>query len=387
MHTLILQGTQTGGVDPRALHLDFHDNTIRLESYDARLDYVAGRQLTLDLFTNTQTFYDVVLLDVIVTNLSTTFFTNAEVPYDVILALVPFVPDNAETTALIAAFDQSYTTTSKRQIDTLISGLKTAGVWAGLDWYGNAYWALSEHDALLNWVTPSETLVKVGSASWTLGAGLSGVNPMITSGRYKSGSTAGVGPHSTSTSFAMFTKITAIAVPQNGMEPMGNWALSSGGPSAPEGSFINISVTANTGSAGANVLPFNGNTGYTVGDGLGVWGTSRNGGTNITVKDGVTLDTDSVSGVSTYHQAEGICVAGTPPGLGAQKSFPGTELYWGWGSAMTAVQFGALETAFQTSLLPPFVDTGPTGAFYIVDDATGDWWVVNAGTSDYYLSE
>ncbi len=66
-------------------------------------------------------------------------------------------------------------------------------------------------------------------------------------------------------------------------------------PSAPDGSFITLSVTANSDSAGANVLPFNGNVGFAVGDGLVVWGTSRAGAINTTVKGGNVLASNAES--------------------------------------------------------------------------------------------
>ena len=43
------------------------------------------------------------------------------------------------------------------------------------------------------------------------------------------------------------------------------------------------------------------------------------------------------------------------PGFGAQRSFPGTQLYWGWGGALTASEFAAIEAAFRTVTLPPGV--------------------------------
>lgn len=350
-HTLILSGTQSGGVAPKELHLTRVVNQPTVGNL--RLDYVSTDHIDLTRVVNTQSFGDLELEQVAVSLLHQTAVTNTNTFGSLLLAAVVFDPANDETETLIAAFDQSYPTTSKRQMDTLITELKDAGTWAQLDWYGNAYWALSEHDALLNWVNPAQTLVKVGTASWSLGVGLSGVNPSTSNSRYKSGWNVGAGPHSNSTSFAFFSKITAIAVPQNGMQPMGVWRLSSPGPAAPEGSFFTMSILAGGGSGGANVLPFNGNNSFAVGDGLGVWGVSRNGGTNITVKNGATLESDSVSGANTYFDADGMSVAGSAGG--ARQSFPGTQLYWGWGAALTAAQFGSLETAFQEALLPPDV--------------------------------
>ena len=105
-----------------------------------------------------------------------------------------------------------------------------------------------------------------------------------------------------------------------------------------------------------------------------MWGTSRSGATNITVKNGATLDTDTVSGASTYTDAEGICVAGSGPGFGGQRSFPGTQLYWGWGAALTATELGHVESAFVNSQLPPDTDS-ITGALLIDDD--GNYFAVD----------
>ena len=282
------------------------------------------------------------------------------------LAALPFDPVNDETEDLFGAFTSSYDTTTKRQIDRLISELKSAGVWSKLDWYGNALWAASEHDALLNWVDPAQTLTKVGGASWVSGQGLKGVNPMTDSGRYKSGWNVGAGPHSTPTSFAMFCKITSVDVPQDDMQPMGLFEYNTPGPSAPNGSWIILSLLANGGSAGANCLPFNGNDGFAVGDGTGVWCTSRNGSTNKTFRNGVEIDSDALaSGPASYTHPDGICVAGSGPGNLAQRSFPGTQLYWGWGAALNALQAGAVEEAFQEALLPPSFDD-PLNTFVVI---------------------
>jgi hypothetical protein len=357
MHLYIMSGTQTGSIDPRTLELDeAHDNSADLVSYNVTLEYVERRNLTLDdTFDNATALvtYDVTLSLVVVRTLTATLFDNATalVSYDVQLSRIPFVPANTETTDLLDHFDQTYPTTTKRQIDTLISAFKTAAVWDKFDWYGNAYWATSEHDALINWRYPTQTLVKVGTASWSVGAGLIGDAPLANA-RYKSGWQIADGPHATATSFAFFVSITEISAPQNGMQPIGVWKrVSGGGPSTPDGAFLSLSVTANSGFAGANLMNGNGNTSFGAGSGLGVWGVSHNGASQITVRDGLTLETDTVSGSADYTDPDGMSVAGSA-GL-AKRSFPGTELYWGWGSAMTAANFAAIESAYQTALLPP----------------------------------
>ena len=354
-HILILQGTPTGAPLPALVH---PARVVNVPAFGtARLDRRVPNELHPARFANQQRFGATTLRVVHVTELTQARVVNANVFGTSAVSALPFDPINDETEALIATFNGSYTTTAKRQIDRLITELKSAGIWSKLDWYGNALWATTEHDALLNWTNPAQTLTKVGGASWTAGQGLKGVNPMTDAGRYKSGWNVGDGPHSGATSFAMFCKITSIDVPQGNMQPIGLFELNTPGPSAPNGSFLILSISSNTGSGGANVLPFNGNTGFTVDDGLGVWGVSRSGSTNITVKNSVTLDTDSVSGVSTYTYADGICVVGSGPGFGAQRSFPGTQLYWGWGSALTAFEFASIEGAFRTASLPAGVVT------------------------------
>jgi hypothetical protein len=161
-------------------------------------------------------------------------------------------------------------------------------VWTKFDWYGNAYWAKSEHDALVNWKDVAQSLVKVGSASWTMGAGLSGVSPTTSNSRYKSAWNVGDGAHSSATNFAFFSKITAIDVPQDGMQPMGVWKrVTGGGPSTPDGVFLSLSILSGTGFSGAWVMSGSGNGSFVVGGGgLGVWGVSHNGASHITVHDG-----------------------------------------------------------------------------------------------------
>jgi hypothetical protein len=352
-HILILQGTPTGAPLPALFH---PTRVVNVSGFgDARVDHRIPNELHPARIANQRRFGAPTLRVVHVTELSQTRVVNANIFGASALSALPFEPVNDETDALIAAFTGSYTTTAKRQIDHMITELKSAGIWSKLDWYGNARWATTEHDALLNWTNPAQNLTKVGGASWVPSQGLKGVNPMTDVGLYKSGWNVGNGPHSTATSFAMFCKIASIDVPQDNMQPMGLFELNTPGPSAPNGSFLILSINSNSGSGGANVLPFNGNTGFAVGDGLGVWGVSRSGGTNITVKNGATLDADAVSGVSTYTHADGICVAGSGPGFGAQRSFPGTQLYWGWGTALTASEFASIEAAFRTITLPPGV--------------------------------
>jgi hypothetical protein len=385
MHLYIMSGTQTGAIDPRTIELDtIHDNSaIAFTSYNVTLEYVARRNLTLDdTFNNAVDLvtYGVTLSHIVVTPLTLTLFDNSTAleTYEVELALVPFVPDNTETTDLLNEFDQTYNTTDKRQIDTLITQFKNAGVWTKFDWYGNAHWAKSEHDALLNWKFPAtQTLVKVGTASWELNVGLKGVAPVISDSRYTSGWQIADGPHATATSFAFFVNITEIPVAMNGLQPIGVWKrITGGGPSTPDGAFLSLSTIANSGFAGANLMNGNGNTSFAASDGLGVWGVSHSGSSQITVRDGLTLETDTVSGTADYTDPDGMSVAGSA-GL-AKRSFPGTEVYWGWGSALTALEFAAIEAAYQTALLPPIVIID---ALFVDDDE--DWLVVD--DDDNYL--
>jgi hypothetical protein len=334
----------------------------------ARVDYRLPNELHPARTVNAQAFGALTVRNKVVLKLGQARVLNANQFGIAAFAALPFDPINDETDALLAAFTGSYATTAKRQMDRLVTELKAAGVWGKLDWYGNAFWALNEQDALLNWVNPAQTLTKVGTASWVLGQGIKGVSPMTDSGRYKSGWNVGNGPHSTATSFAMFCKITSVDVPQDGMQPMGLFEYSAPGPSAPNGSWIILSLLANGGSAGANCLPFNGNDGLAVGDGTGVWCTSRNGSINKTFRNGLEIASSSLpSGPSSYTHADGICVAGSGPGFLGLKSFPGTQLYWGWGAALNAAETGALEEAFQESLLPPSSDN-VTGSLIVDDD-------------------
>jgi hypothetical protein len=376
-HVLILQGT-AGPPSPRQISLVRVTNPSTIG--DARLDYVNRHQLNQTRVVNANTFGAQVLNHIVVRSINQAQVVNASTFGAPELVLVPFVPVNSETTDLLNFFDQVYTTTEKRQIDTLITQLKTAGVWAKFDWYGNANWAHSEHDALVNWKNVAQSLVRVGGVSWSEGVGLIGDDPLANS-RYKSDWQVSDGPHAAATSIAFFTKITAISAPQNGMQPIGVWRRDiSGGPSTPNGLFLSMSITANTGFAGADLESGNGNTSFAPGDGLGVWGVSHSGGTQITVKDGATLETDAVSGTASYTDPDGMSVAGSAGA--ARRSFPGTEMYWGWGGALTAVEFAAIEAAYQTALLPPVVITD---ALLLTSGSDADYLLVTAGNDDDYL--
>jgi hypothetical protein len=365
-HILILQGTPTGAPLPVAIQITRFTNGQHFGG--TRVDFRVPNELHPARVVNAQAFRSLVVRNKVVYQLGLTRLSNISSVGAPSAVALPFDPANSETEVLLAALTGTYDTIAKRQIDRLITELKSGGVWGKLDWYGNAHWATSEHDGLLNWVNPAQTLTKVGGASWVIGEGLKGVSPMTDSGRYKSGWNVGDGPHSTPTSFAMFCKVTSVDVPQDVMQPMGLFEYSTPGPSAPNGSWIILSISAGNGNAGANCLPFNGNDGFAVGDGTGVWCTSRSGSLNKTFRNGVEIASSSLtSGPSSYAHADGICAAGSGSGFLAQKSFPGTQLYWGWGPALTAAEAGVLEEAFQESLLPPSSDN-VTGSLIVDDD-------------------
>jgi hypothetical protein len=361
-HVYLISGAaaQGGTVGAQHLNLTYVQNVNIIGSL--HLEYVAKRNLTLTKVANANVISAKTLSHITVRTLTQTKVANANAFGALTLALLPFEPENAETTDLLNFFDQTYINSDKIQIDTLISRLKSAGVWAKFDWYGNAHWAKSEHDALVNWRNVAQSLVKVGSASWSMGVGLSGTTPTSNS-RYKSGWNVGDGAHSSATNFAFFSNITVISAPQNGMQPMGVWKrITGGGPSTPDGVFLDLDITGNTGFAGAFLMNGNGNTSLVPGSGVGVWGVSHNGASQITVKDGVTQETDTVSGSADYTDPDGMSVAGSA-GL-ARRSFPGTQIYWGWGGALSAAEFAAIEAAYQTALAPPLA---PVDALFVDD--------------------
>jgi hypothetical protein len=379
-HVYLISGELTAGGSVGSKHIDLtvvqNVNVIGT----LHLNYIVKRTLTLTHITNANVIEPLTLSHIVVRTLTPTHITNANTIGSLVLAQLPFVPANTETTDLLNFFDEVYTTTDKLQIDALITALKDAGVWTKFDWYGNARWARSEHDALVNWKNVAQTLTKVGSASWTMNVGLNGVNPVISNSRYKSGWNVGDGAHSSATNFAFFTKITAIAAPQDGMQPMGVWKrFSGGGPSTPDGAFLSLSIVSNSGFAGAFLMNGNGNTSFAPGSGIGVWGVSHNGASQITVKDGVTQETDVVSGSADYTDPDGMSVAGSA-GI-AKRSFPGTEIYWGWGGALTASEFIAIESAYTAALLPP----NPVLDALIVD-GSGDYLIVD-GSGNYLKVE
>jgi len=79
----------------------------------------------------------------------------------------------AEATALFARMTTQPTATRKGLINTLISDLKSAGVWSKLE----EFYVLASHDeqsALLNWISTSHNLTKVGTPTFTIDRGITG---------------------------------------------------------------------------------------------------------------------------------------------------------------------------------------------------------------------
>lgn len=80
---------------------------------------------------------------------------------------------SAEATALFAAMSVQPTTTRKGQIDALIVGLKSDGVWTKLDWLT----VLAAHDAQagrVNWVTPAQVASEVNAPTFEVDRGYTG---------------------------------------------------------------------------------------------------------------------------------------------------------------------------------------------------------------------
>lgn len=379
-HIYVMQGTVSGGPAPRTLTLDDTFENTNTFGDSHTLVYITADVLALDdRFTNVNTFHDLTLLAVDVTPLTNAdAFANTNTFEDVTLFALPFEAECPETQALIDEFTGTYSTTEKIQLDTLICALIDAGIWLKLDWYWNAYWAKNEHDALLDWKNPTRSLEKIGAGLWTLNVGLSGVNPMINSGRFATHYDVGDGPNATNTNIAVFAKITAVASPQNGMLPLGCWVLSSPGPAQPIGTVLSLSITSNVGFALAYSGAGEGNTGFAVGDGTGVWVVSRNGSNQKTFKNGVELDSDTltltISGGEMHP--DGICFVGSTGSSGTTRSFPGTLLYGGIASALNAAEAAALESAFQAAILPPSALDGALltdSDSYLDVDGTGNY--------------
>jgi len=163
-HILILQGTPTGAPLPALI---YPTRVVNVSTFrGAGVDHRIPNELHPARVANQQRFGTPTFRVVHVTELAQARVINANAFGASAVSVLPFEPVNDETDALIAAFTGSYTTTAKRQIDRLITELKSAGIWSKLDWYGNALWATTEHDALLNWTNPAQPLTKVGGASW-----------------------------------------------------------------------------------------------------------------------------------------------------------------------------------------------------------------------------
>lgn len=364
-HILIMQGTATGGPAARTLNLATVTND---QAFDALvLTYVEHATLTLTRVTNANTFDTPDLELVAVSELTATVVTNVNTFDTPALALLPFEAENAETTALLAVFTGDYSTTRKIQLDRMIGGLKTAGVWSKLDWFYGGKFTANEHDSLVDWTTPARSLVKVGSPTYTAFVGWQGVTPATTNAKLKSGWNVGDGPHSTGTSLTLFMQVESEAN-ENNMQVAGAFQNSSPGPSAPVGTFLILNNLSGNFSGGANTVAFDGVSGAAVAGPPNCYSVVRNGGTVNVYADGVIKGTDAVAGSGGFTHADGFCILGTPTAFGAGRAFNGLVSYGGWGGALTAGELAAVVAAVAAALAPVDPDAGLEGVLLINDD-------------------
>jgi hypothetical protein len=370
-HILIMSGSATGGPVARTLTLDtMFQNTNTF--YDVLLEYVTAHTLTIDRFNNPNTFYDLVLQHITVTSLTATEFVNPNTFYDLILAAVPYVPVNAEITALLTHTTGVYSTTRKIQMDTLVTRLKSAGVWSKLDWFCGAMFMANEHDSLIDWTQPTRSLVIVGTPTFTDFTGWQGM-ASINNSKLASGWEPTDGPHSTALSFTLFVHVESMAA-ENNAQVAGNWQRSSGGgPTAPEGTFITLNAPANTVFAGANVNAFDGISAGVFTGVPATFAVTRSGGTIEAARNGVSLGTDAAATHFERTSTDGLSILGSATGVTAGRAFNGVITYAGWGAALTLAELAAVDTAVTVALLPPSV---------IVDallvDGAGNWLIVDA---------
>ena len=91
---------------------------------------------------------------------------------------LPAYAYEAETTTLINALNavgtSNITARHAYSINRKIKRLKAAGLWGTvLTWYSDAKFAQNEAQWLINWISPSQKLTKVGSPTFTAGVGVS----------------------------------------------------------------------------------------------------------------------------------------------------------------------------------------------------------------------
>jgi hypothetical protein len=374
-HILIQSGSATGGPVPRTLNLDtvfLNPNTF----YDVLLQYAHTNTLTIDRFINPNTFFDLVLQHITVTSLTITEFVNPHTFYDIQLVALPFVPVNTETTDILAETTGDYTTTRKIQIDTLITQLKTAGVWSKLDWFCGAMFMANEHDSLIDWTQPTRSLVIDGTPTFTPFGGWQGMASLNNS-KLKSGWEPTDGPHSTSTSFTLFVHVESMAA-ENNAQLAGNWQRSSGGgPTAPEGTFITLNAAANTVFAGANVNAFDGISAGVFTGVPATFAVTRSGTTIEAARNGVSLGTDAAATHFERTHADGLCILGSATGATAGRAFNGFITYGGWGAVLTLSELAAVDTAVLVALDPPEVVVDGL----LVDGS--DHWLIVDGAGNY----
>lgn len=374
-HILVTSGSPTGGPIPRTLSLGVFQNVSTFPP--VTLTYITAGTLTLtDRHTNVSTFFNVTLESRVVQTLTLgAAFQNVSTFPALTLANLPFVAVNAETTALLAACTYSYNTTQKIQIDTLITNLKSAGVWADLDWYYGGNFMGNVHDSLLDWTNPTRSLVVVGTPTFLPFVGWQGM-PSFNNSKLKSGWQPTDGPHSSLASFTLFIRIVAMSG-ENNNQAAGNWSRSAGpGPTAPVGTFITVMGADNDWDAGANVNAFDGITGAALGAGVpATLAIVKNGATQEAFRNGASAGTDTTATSANRTSPEGLCILGSADGTGAGRAFNGLLAYGGWGAALTGGELAAIDAAVTNALLPPAA--GPTTTDALFTDDANNWLVVD----------
>lgn len=235
------------------------------------------------------------------------------------------IPPDASTTALVARMSSAPDGTRQGRINTLIVALKTAGVWTKID----CLYVLAAHDAqagLLNWKGATFDLTAVSSPTFTVDRGYNGNGTTSYLESAFTPTTAGGGFVQNSAHLGVYSNVNTSAV-------IGNTSSVLFTATSPTVATVRLNGAA--GATGTTVA----GAGYLLG--------SREDGTTIKgYKNGVEIINSA--NASAAMSAETLRVSGRSP----SSSASGRIAVAHWGSALTAVEAAAVNSALSDYLTP-----------------------------------
>jgi hypothetical protein len=242
---------------------------------------------------------------------------------------------SAQATAYFDAMSMQPDATRKGLLDTCISALVTAGIWAKLDWLS----IMAAHDAQaarLNAITPAQAMTAVATPTFTTDRGYTGNG----SSSYLD---TGWNPSSAS------PKVMA----QNSCS-MFSWAGTNTTGSTKRDVGVTSRLTINSRSTSSAIVNMNSTTAATISlpasTSIGFTSWSRTGASaSEAYKNGASIGTSAAASTALVNGNIFVCAANDSNAIGTPTGFSDRRIQAvGWGAALTAADHLALNNALAT---------------------------------------